>query len=233
MDEPMDGVDSVTERVIFETLRSLRDRGKGVVVVHHDLRSASRYFDAVVMLNMRLTAAGFSSFAIDLAVSAAAARRSLVADGSVVRSSAGLRLTASGRVRAEALVRAHLLWESYLKQETSLPDDHLHEPAEFMEHFINESLERRIATEVKAPSADPHGRPIPKTKSQSDKVSESICDRSLKVERNDRNEFRRATSRPALSSGHNRFADAPFAAAAIDFSVERVAFDRGSPRFDD
>lgn len=58
MDEPMAGVDAATERVVFTLLQRLRDEGKTVVVVHHDLRTVPEYFEYVVMLNMRLIAAG-------------------------------------------------------------------------------------------------------------------------------------------------------------------------------
>ncbi len=58
MDEPMAGVDAATERVVFSLLRKLRDEGKTVLVVHHDLRTVPEYFESVAMLNMRLTAAG-------------------------------------------------------------------------------------------------------------------------------------------------------------------------------
>ncbi len=58
MDEPMAGVDAATEQVVFRLLKELREQGKTVVVVHHDLRTVPRYFEQVVMLNMRLVAAG-------------------------------------------------------------------------------------------------------------------------------------------------------------------------------
>lgn len=58
MDEPMAGVDAATEQVIFDLLRRLREEGKTVVVVHHDLRTVPEYFDSVVLLNLRLVASG-------------------------------------------------------------------------------------------------------------------------------------------------------------------------------
>jgi manganese/zinc/iron transport system ATP- binding protein len=58
MDEPMAGVDAATERVVFRLLQRLRDEGKAVIAVHHDLRTVPEYFDRVVLLNMRLVAAG-------------------------------------------------------------------------------------------------------------------------------------------------------------------------------
>ena len=58
MDEPMAGVDAATERVVFRLLERLRGEGKAVIAVHHDLRTVPEYFDQVVLLNMRLVAAG-------------------------------------------------------------------------------------------------------------------------------------------------------------------------------
>jgi manganese/zinc/iron transport system ATP- binding protein len=58
MDEPFAGVDAATERAIFALLVQLREQGKTVLVVHHDLRTVPTYFDQVVLLNVRLVAAG-------------------------------------------------------------------------------------------------------------------------------------------------------------------------------
>jgi len=58
MDEPFQGVDATTERAIVELLRALRERGKTVVVVHHDLQTVPEYFDHVLLLNVRRIAAG-------------------------------------------------------------------------------------------------------------------------------------------------------------------------------
>lgn len=58
MDEPMAGVDAATERIVFSLLEDLRQQGKTVLVVHHDLRTVPLYFERVVMLNMRLVASG-------------------------------------------------------------------------------------------------------------------------------------------------------------------------------
>lgn len=58
MDEPFAGVDLATEKVLMNVLRKLKDEGKTVFVVHHDLNNVEDYFDWVVMLNMRLIACG-------------------------------------------------------------------------------------------------------------------------------------------------------------------------------
>lgn len=58
MDEPFAGVDAATERAIVAVLRELRSQGKTVVVVHHDLQTVPEYFDHVILLNMRVVAAG-------------------------------------------------------------------------------------------------------------------------------------------------------------------------------
>ena len=58
MDEPLAGVDAATETAIVQTLRDMRDGGKTVLVVHHDLQSVPDYFDWVLLLNMRVVAFG-------------------------------------------------------------------------------------------------------------------------------------------------------------------------------
>lgn len=58
MDEPFAGVDAATERAIVEVLRGLRDSGRTVICVHHDLQTIQTYFDHVMLLNMRIVAAG-------------------------------------------------------------------------------------------------------------------------------------------------------------------------------
>jgi manganese/zinc/iron transport system ATP- binding protein len=58
MDEPFAGVDTTTERAILTLLCELRDAGRTVLVVHHDLDTVSSYFDWVAILNVELIAAG-------------------------------------------------------------------------------------------------------------------------------------------------------------------------------
>lgn len=58
MDEPLAGVDAATERAIISLLQELREQGKLVIVVHHDLRTVVQYFDQIVLLNVRLVASG-------------------------------------------------------------------------------------------------------------------------------------------------------------------------------
>jgi manganese/zinc/iron transport system ATP- binding protein len=58
MDEPFAGVDAATEAAIVGLFRSLRAAGKTLICVHHDLETVPEYFDWVVLLNVRLVAAG-------------------------------------------------------------------------------------------------------------------------------------------------------------------------------
>jgi len=58
MDEPFAGVDAITERAIVKLLHGLRDNGRTVICVHHDLQTVKEYFDWVALLNMRLVKAG-------------------------------------------------------------------------------------------------------------------------------------------------------------------------------
>jgi ABC-type Mn2+/Zn2+ transport system ATPase subunit len=61
LDEPFSGIDMVSESAIMEILRSLRDKGKTVIVIHHDLDSVKSYFDWLVVLNRSLVASGLVS----------------------------------------------------------------------------------------------------------------------------------------------------------------------------
>lgn len=58
MDEPFAGIDLATEHVMMNLLRKLKNEGKTVFVVHHDLNNVESYFDWVILLNMRLVACG-------------------------------------------------------------------------------------------------------------------------------------------------------------------------------
>lgn len=58
LDEPFVGVDKTSEATIVQTLKELRDAGKTLLVVHHDLHTVQSYFDWVMLLNVELVAAG-------------------------------------------------------------------------------------------------------------------------------------------------------------------------------
>ena len=58
MDEPFAGVDAATEVAIVELLGQIRDQGKTLIVVHHDLATAREYFDMILLLNMRVVGFG-------------------------------------------------------------------------------------------------------------------------------------------------------------------------------
>jgi manganese/zinc/iron transport system ATP- binding protein len=58
MDEPFAAVDAATERAIVDILKEMKNRGKTVLVIHHDLQTVVDYFDYVVLLNMRVVAHG-------------------------------------------------------------------------------------------------------------------------------------------------------------------------------
>lgn len=51
LDEPFVGIDVASEAQIMDALRELRDAGKTIIIVHHDLSKVTNYFDSVVLLN--------------------------------------------------------------------------------------------------------------------------------------------------------------------------------------
>ncbi|SDQ02518.1 MULTISPECIES: metal ABC transporter ATP-binding protein [Carnobacterium] len=58
LDEPFVGIDLVSEEVIVKVLKKLRDEGKSMVIVHHDLSKVTKYFDHLIMLNKSVIADG-------------------------------------------------------------------------------------------------------------------------------------------------------------------------------
>ncbi len=82
-------------------------------------------------------------------------------NGAIQYTRGELCLTADGRRLAESLVRSHRLWEAFLIEHFQLPLDHVHAPAERVEHFIGPQLQETLAADLRAPDIDPHGREIP------------------------------------------------------------------------
>ncbi|WP_064591926.1 metal ABC transporter ATP-binding protein [Streptobacillus moniliformis] len=58
MDEPFQGVDAVTEKSIIRILKELKNQGKTVIVVHHDLQTVEEYFDSVTFINKSIVTSG-------------------------------------------------------------------------------------------------------------------------------------------------------------------------------
>lgn len=61
LDEPFVGVDAKTEKAIFHLMKELKDEGKTILVVHHDLSRVRDYFDKLIMINQTLIAYGNSN----------------------------------------------------------------------------------------------------------------------------------------------------------------------------
>jgi Mn-dependent DtxR family transcriptional regulator len=70
-----------------------------------------------------------------------------------------LTLTEAGRAQSVRLVRAHELWERYLRQEVGLDADHVHDAAEWVEHYLSEDkmgeLDALLARSATGHSTDP------------------------------------------------------------------------------
>lgn len=61
MDEPLAGVDAATEKAIMAILKELKNQGKTVMVVHHDLQTVEDYYDHVLFLNQTVVEHGETS----------------------------------------------------------------------------------------------------------------------------------------------------------------------------
>lgn len=58
MDEPLQGIDITTEKLIIETMKQLQKEGKTFLVVHHNLDTVEDYFDHVIILNKTILSSG-------------------------------------------------------------------------------------------------------------------------------------------------------------------------------
>jgi len=58
LDEPFAGIDADSERKIMKILRRMRDDGKTIIMVYHDLSNVAEYFDEVIILNKEVVAFG-------------------------------------------------------------------------------------------------------------------------------------------------------------------------------
>lgn len=58
LDEPFAGVDAATEKTMVDILKDLKEQGKSIFVVHHDLQTVKEYFDYTILLNRSILAAG-------------------------------------------------------------------------------------------------------------------------------------------------------------------------------
>lgn len=61
LDEPFAGIDLTTEKTLLSLFAKLKSQGKTIVMVHHDLITAQKVFDWLVLLNTCLIAAGPTS----------------------------------------------------------------------------------------------------------------------------------------------------------------------------
>jgi manganese/zinc/iron transport system permease protein len=89
------------------------------------------------------------------------AQRQLVRAGKISRNDTLLQLTDAGRAAAKELVRSHRLWESYLDEHLHLPTDHLHAPAERLEHVTSSAMQGELAKATADRITDPQGKHIP------------------------------------------------------------------------
>jgi manganese/zinc/iron transport system permease protein len=107
------------------------------------------------------TGAGAVALPVPRSILERAASVWLQATGLVEVTPSGVRLSPAAAREAEIVVRSHRLWEAWLGRHADLPLDHLHPPAEWIEHHLGFAMRQQIADEMARDAADPHGREIP------------------------------------------------------------------------
>jgi len=68
--------------------------------------------------------------------------------GLVMRSNNHIILTETGQLKARTLIDRHRLWENFADRDLGLPADHLHESANRIEHFIDDSLSDELEKNI-------------------------------------------------------------------------------------
>ncbi len=58
LDEPFIGIDKTTEQIISSLLKKEQEKGKTILIVHHDLHTVASYFDAALLINKSAIAYG-------------------------------------------------------------------------------------------------------------------------------------------------------------------------------
>jgi len=58
LDEPFVGIDVASEKTIIQILKNLRNEGKMIFVVHHDLSKVEDYFNELILINRQLIKSG-------------------------------------------------------------------------------------------------------------------------------------------------------------------------------
>jgi len=92
-----------------------------------------------------------------------AAIKGLVRADELERRPEGYQLTPTGRDAARQLIRSHRLWEGFLQTHLGLPVDHVHAPAERLEHVTSAAMREELAARTDRPAIDPQGKAIPPT----------------------------------------------------------------------
>ena len=77
----------------------------------------------------------------------------------LVQANGVVELSAKGQQAALRLLRHHRLWETYMSH-LGLPADHVHDPADALEHFIGGELAAELDAQI-SDEQDPQGKQIP------------------------------------------------------------------------
>ncbi|NNE08774.1 MAG: iron ABC transporter, partial [Gemmatimonadetes bacterium] len=96
----------------------------------------------------------------------------LIRRGLLAARGEGYELTANGREQGVALLRRHRLYESFLGDKLGYDTDHLHDPADRVEHYISPDDTTEIERVTEYPERDPQGRPIPPSRPEKEKDRE-------------------------------------------------------------
>jgi len=137
--------------------RALRQRRLGLNVALEDLLAALYRLDEAGESMPTTEALGSVQRVHRLQRSLEVARERAL----IVQRDGRVELTDSGRREARQIVRRHRQWERYLVDEAGMAADHVHEPAEQLEHVKAARIQQELAEATQQTQRDPHGRDVP------------------------------------------------------------------------
>ncbi len=144
-------------RILREDVLGILARAEERALTGHD---ADRPLERVAGVPETLTTEELREATLARPLSLRMALWQMVRRGEIAPSDGRYGLTDRGRSQGRDLIRSHRLWETYLARHLNLAGDHVHVPADRLEHVTD--MAERLDADLDRPGQDPHDAQIPR-----------------------------------------------------------------------